>query len=309
MARKQVSGNRTALAVGLSASDRVFHLVCSFWLVLSGLLVFYPLFYVVICSFSATDAVLSGKVFLWPVNFHLNAYRGVFRHALLRSGFFNSLFYVAGGTVVAVCLILLAAYPLSRRDLTDRRFFQTFFVITMFFSGGLIPSYLLMRDLHLVGSRWALIIGAGFSCYNMIIVKTWFQSSLPSGLLDAAHIDGCGDLQFFFRFALPLSAPVIAVMVLFNAVGIWNSYFSAMLYLTKPETYSFQQVLRDLLFIASAPQELLLQMDPTEVSTRLDLMTQLRYAVLIVGALPMMLLYPFIQKYFIRGMMIGSLKE
>jgi ABC-type glycerol-3-phosphate transport system permease component len=179
----------------------------------------------------------------------------------------------------------------------------------MFFGGGLIPFYILMRNLHLVNSRLALIIGVGFSCYNMIIVKTYFQTSLPSGILDAAHIDGCGDIRFFFTIALPLSAPVIAVMVLFYAVAIWNSYFSAMIFLSRPETYNFQQILRDILFIAQMPAQMLANMSPEEVARRLDQYTQIRYAVLVVGALPMMMLYPFIQKYFMKGMMIGSLKE
>jgi ABC-type glycerol-3-phosphate transport system permease component len=305
----KLSKHNWGLAVGLSSSDKVFHFICTSWLCISGVLILYPLIYVLSCSFSDTEAVLSGKVFLWPVNITLNAYGNVFRHSLLRSGFVNSLFYVAGGTVVGVGLTVLAAYPMSRKDLPHRKFFQTFFLVTMFFSGGLVPFYILMRNLHLVGSRWALIVGVGFSCYNMIIVKTYFQTSLPSGLLDAAHIDGCRDIRFFFTFALPLSTPVIAVMVLFYAVWIWNSYFNAMIFLSKPETYSFQQVLRDILFIASAPREMLANMDPAEVSKRLDQLTQVRYAVLVVGALPMMLLYPFIQKYFIRGMMIGSLKE
>jgi multiple sugar transport system permease protein/putative aldouronate transport system permease protein len=310
MAKRIIHGEQyISAAVGLSAGDKTFHAVCTFWLAFSGILVLYPLIYVVSCSFSNTEAVLGGRVFLWPVDFSLNVYRGVFRHALLRSSFFNSLFYVAGGTTVSVSLILLAAYPVSRKDFPDRKLFQTFFVITMFFSGGLVPYYILMKDLHLVGSRWALVIGSGFSCYNMIIVKTWFQNSIPPGLLDAAHIDGCRDIRFFFTIALPLSAPVIAVMILFYAVWIWNGYFNALLFLTKPETYNFQQVLRDILFIATAPREMLSMMDPEEVASKLDLMTQLRYAVLVVGALPMMILYPFIQKYFIRGMMIGSLKE
>jgi ABC-type glycerol-3-phosphate transport system permease component len=299
----------SSLAVGLSSSDKTFHFIATLWLVLSGLLILYPLLYVLACSFSDTEAVLTGRVVLWPVNPTAAAYRNVFRHALLRSGFVNSLFYVAGGTVAGVGLTLLAAYPMSRKDLPHRKFFQTFFLITMFFSGGLIPFYLLMRNLHLVGSRWALVVGVGFSCYNMIIVKTYFQTSLPSGLLDAAHIDGCRDIRFFFTFALPLSTPVIAVMVLFYAVWIWNSYFNAMIFLSKPETYNFQQILRDILFVASAPREMLANMSPEEVARRLDQLTQLRYAVLVIGALPMMLLYPFIQKYFIRGMLIGSLKE
>jgi ABC-type glycerol-3-phosphate transport system permease component len=297
------------MTVGFNSSDKIFHVVCNTWLVASGLIVLYPLIYVVSCSISNVDAVLGGRVILWPVDISIASYKRALEHPLLIKSFFNSLLYVVGGTAVAVTLILLAAYPLSRRDFPDRKIIQAIFVITMFFGGGLIPGYLLMRNLHLVGSRLALIIGAGFSCYNMIIIKTYFQNSLPPGLLDAAHIDGCGDVRFFFEFAIPLSIPVIAVMVLFNTVGIWNGYFNGLLYLNNPNTFTFQQVLRDILFIASASQELLTNMDPREIAERLNLMYQLRYAILVIGAFPMMILYPFIQKYFIRGMMIGSLKE
>ncbi|MDR3333572.1 MAG: carbohydrate ABC transporter permease [Treponema sp.] len=293
----------------LSVSDRIFHCCVSSWLIFSLVLVLYPLIYCISCSFSSTQAITQGQVVLWPVDFSLKAYRAILEYPLLHSGFFNSLLYVAGGTVVAVGLILLAAYPLSRRDLPGRKFFQVFFVITMFFGGGLIPGYILMMNLNLVGSRWSQIIGAGFSCYNMIIVKTYFQSSLPAGLLDAAHIDGCSDVRYFFTIALPLAIPVIAVMVLFNAVGIWNGYFGGLLYLNKPNTYSFQMVLRNILFVAQLPPEILSAMDPDVVAVARNMLQQLRYSVLVVGALPMMILYPFIQKYFIRGLMIGSLKE
>jgi ABC-type glycerol-3-phosphate transport system permease component len=289
--------------------DKSFYLVTFTYLALAGLAVLYPLIYVVACSFSSTAAIIRGDVFLWPVEFSLAAYKAVFEYALLRTGFFNSIIYVAGGTTVAVILLLLAAYPLSRRELPGRKIFQYFFVITMFFNGGIIPNYILMRNLHLIGTRWALIVGFMFSCYNMIIVKSYFQSSLPAGLLDAAHIDGCGDIRFFLTIAIPLATPVIAVMVLFNAVSNWNGYFRAMMYLTKSSTFNFQQVLRDILFIAQMPPDMLAAMDPTRVEQLQNLLQQLRYAVLVVGALPMMLLYPFIQKYFIRGMMIGSLKE
>jgi multiple sugar transport system permease protein/putative aldouronate transport system permease protein len=290
-------------------SDKLFHFFCTALLGIAGIIVLYPLVYSVSCSFSSTEAIIQGKVFLWPVDFSLNAYRSVFNYVMLRQSFFNSIFYVAGGTAVAVVLLLLAAYPVSRRDLPGRKILQTFYVITMFFNGGIIPNYILMRDLNLIGSRWALIIAFMFSCYNMIIVKSYFQNSIPPGLLDAAHIDGCGDVEFFFIIALPLAIPVIAVMVLFNAVGIWNGYFNGMMYLTKPETFSFQMVLRDIMFVAQMPVEMLSRMDPNRVANMRNLLEQLRYAVLVVGALPMMVLYPFIQKYFIRGMMIGSLKE
>jgi ABC-type glycerol-3-phosphate transport system permease component len=248
-------------------------------------------------------------VFLLPIDPTLDAYQRVFNHPLLMTGFLNSILYVAGGTVVGVFLILAAAYPLSRKDLPGRKIFIAFFVVTMFFSGGLIPSYILMSNLHLVGSRWALIIGVGFSCYNMIIVKSYFQNSIPPGLLDAAHIDGCRDLMFFIKIALPLSTPVIAVMVLFNATSIWNSFFNGMIYLTKSNTFNFQMILRDILFVSEMPPEMLMNLDVEKMINMQNLFQQIRYAVLVVGAMPMMILYPFIQKYFIKGMMIGSLKE
>jgi multiple sugar transport system permease protein/putative aldouronate transport system permease protein len=293
----------------LMFGDAAFHTFCLVFLFISGIIVLYPLIYTVACSFSETSAIIRGDVFLWPVNFTLNAYRIVFNYNLLRNGFLNSLLYVAGGTTVAVSLLLLSAYPLSRRDLKDRHFFQVFFLVTMFFNGGIIPNYILMSKLGLVGSRWSLIVGFMFSCYNMIIVKSYFQNSIPQGLLDAAHIDGCGDIRFFYSIAIPLATPVIAVMILFNAIGIWNGYFNGMMYLTRSSTYSFQMVLRNILFIINMPPDQLATLDPSLLQQMLNLLLQLRYAVLVVGALPMMLLYPFIQKYFIRGMMIGSLKE
>jgi len=293
----------------LSLQDRTFHVVCAIYLVVTFALVMYPLWYCVICSVSSSQSVIEGRVTFLPVEFSFKSYSAVLMYQQLRTGFFNSLIYVAGGTSVAVALVLLAAYPLSRRDMPGRKIFQLFFVITMFFGGGLIPNYILMRDLHLIGSRLSLILAFMFSCYNVIIVKTYFQNSVPAGLLDAAHIDGCGDVQFFFRIAIPLATPVIAVMVLFNAVGIWNSYFNGMLFLTKPETFNFQMVLRDILFVTQIPQEMMSFLDPTRLQIMRETAEQIRYAVLVIGALPMMILYPFIQKYFIRGMMIGSLKE
>jgi multiple sugar transport system permease protein/putative aldouronate transport system permease protein len=292
-----------------SLSDKTFHIVINAILGCSGIAILYPLIYCVACSLSSTQAIVQGRVFLWPVEFSAKAYQSVFGYELLITGFVNSLFYVAGGTTVAVILLLLAAYPLSRRDLLGRKFFQIYFVITMFFSGGIIPNYLLIRDLNLIGSRLSLVLAFMFSCYNMIIVRSYFQTSIPSGILDAAHIDGCGDVQFFFIIALPLAVPVVAVMVLFNAVGIWNSYFNGIMFLTKPETFNFQMVLRNILFIAQMPPEMLSALDPEFVGVMRNQLQQMRYAVLVVGALPMMVLYPFIQRYFIRGMMIGSLKE
>jgi ABC-type glycerol-3-phosphate transport system permease component len=297
------------MTLRFSLADKVFQAVCITLLGFAGIVVLYPLIYVISCSFSATDAIVTGKVFLWPVDITLDAYKAILNYSMLPIGFLNSLIYVAGGTVVAVSLVLLAGYAMSRKELPFRKIIQTFFVITMFFGGGLIPGYILMMRLHLVGSRWSQIIAVGFSCYNMIIVKSYFQTSLPQGLLDAARVDGCGDIQFFFRIALPLAAPVIAVMVLFNAVGIWNGYFSGLLYLSRPALYNFQMVLRDILLAANLPPEMMMNIDPRQLAIMTRILQQLKYSVLVVGAMPMMILYPFIQKYFIRGMMIGSLKE
>lgn len=293
----------------LSRPDKFFQLIVYIWLFIAGIIVAFPMIYIIACSFSSTMAIVQGKVFIWPVEPSILSYKAVLQYPLLANGFLNSIFYAAGSTVVAVFILFLAAYPMSRKDMPDRKLYLTFFVITMYFSGGIIPSYMLMRNLGLLGSRWALIIGAGFSCYNMIIVKSYFQNSIPSGLLDAAHIDGCGDVRFFFTIALPLATPIIAVMVLFNVVGSWNGYFSGMLYLSKPNTFNFQMILRDILFIEQMPPDMLAAMDPEQIAERTSLLQQLRYAVLVVGAAPMLILYPFIQKYFIRGIMIGSLKE
>lgn len=289
--------------------DKIFHVINTFILIFAGAIVLIPLLHAVACSFSATQAIIQGKVFIWPVDFTLDSYKAVLNYSLLMSGFLNSLLYAAGSTLLAIILLLLAAYPLSRKNLPGRKFILLFFVVTMFFGGGTIPNYMLMRNLHLTGSRFGLIIAFLFSCYNMIIVKSYFQSSIADDLLDAAHIDGCNDLYFFIKIAVPLAKPVIAVMVLFSVVGSWNSYFSAMLYLTDSSMYPLQMILRNILFVASMPPEMANKLDPSLIDNMQNLLEQLRYAVLVVGALPMMVMYPFVQKYFIKGMMIGSLKE
>lgn len=293
----------------MSFPDKLFHLLNITVLSLFGIIILLPLLYTLSCSLSSTQAITENRVFLWPVDFTLDSYCAVLSYSLIVSGFLNSLLYTLCGTVVAVALLLLAAYPLSRRDLPGRNFFLFFFMVTMFFNGGTIPNYMLMQNLHLNGTRAGMAVAFLFSCYNMVIVKSYFQGSLAQDLLDAAHIDGCNDLHFFFKIAIPLAKPVISVMVLFNAVSIWNSYFNALLYLTDPQMYPLQMILRDILFIAQMPQEIASSMDQSVVQSMQNLLEQLRYAVLVIGALPMMLLYPFIQKYFIKGMMIGSLKE
>lgn len=292
-----------------SKSDRFFYFFNILYLSIAGIVVLYPLLYSLACSFSSTDAIIQGRVVLWPVDFTLDSYKAVLQYGMIGTGFINSIVYCIGATVTSVVLLLLAAYPLSRRDLPGKKGLTYFFVVTMFFNGGIIPNYILMSQLNLIGSRWSLIIAFMFSCYNMIIVKSYFQTSIPQGLLDAAHIDGCNDFLFFLKIAIPLAKPVIAVMVLFNMVSNWNGYFRALLYLTDPETFSLQQVLRSILFVASMPSEIVSAVGDSNIQSLQNLLEQLRYAVLMVGMIPMMLVYPFVQKFFVKGMMIGSLKE
>lgn len=292
-----------------SKTDRLFYFFNILYLSIAGVVVLYPLLYSLACSFSSTDAIIQGRVILWPVEFTLDSYKAVMQYGMIATGFLNSILYCVGATITSVVLLLLAAYPLSRRDLPGKKWLTYFFVVTMFFNGGIIPNYILMSQLNLIGSRWSLIIAFMFSCYNMIIVKSYFQTSIPQGLLDAAHIDGCNDFLFFLKMAIPLAKPVIAVMVLFNMVSNWNGYFRALLYLTNPETFSLQQVLRNILFVASMPSEIVSAVGDSNIQSLQNLLEQLRYAVLMVGMIPMMLVYPFVQKFFVKGMMIGSLKE
>ena len=273
-----------------------------------GLIVLYPLVYVVACSFSSAYAVVTNQVWLWPVEFTLDGYKAVFDHNLLMSGYANSLLYMVAGTTVNIILLVLTAYPLSRKDMPGRMMFVMYFTFTMFFNGGTIPNYLLVRNMGMLNSRWALIIPFAFSAYNMIIVRTFFSSNIPNELLEAAEIDGCTDIGFFFRIALPLAKPVIAVMVLFHGIGHWNGYMRALLYLSDSSKYTLQLVLRDILILANMPADVMAQLGDAKLEELSNAMELLKYSVIVVGSLPVLILYPFVQKYFVKGVMIGSVK-
>ena len=242
------------------------------------------------------------------MEFTLDGYKACFKHSLLMSGYLNSLLYMFGGTIVNIILLVLCGYPLSRRDLPGKTFFVLFFTVTMFFSGGMIPNYLLVRGMGMIDSRWALIIPFGFSCYNMIIVRTYFATNVPNELLEAAQIDGSNDLYFFFRIALPLAKPVIAVMVLFHGIGHWNGYMRAMMYLNSGSKFTLQLVLRDILLLSNMSTEMMAQIDDSALEEMTNAMQLIKYAVIVIGSLPVMILYPFVQQYFVKGMMIGSVK-
>ena len=288
--------------------DRSFHITNFAVLTLLGLIVLYPLVYVVACSFSSAYAVVTNQVWLWPVEFTLDGYKAVFDHNLHMSGYANSLLYMVAGTTVNIILLVLTAYPLSRKDMPGRMMFVMYFTFTMFFNGGTIPNYLLVRNMGMLNSRWALIIPFAFSAYNMIIVRTFFSSNIPNELLEAAEIDGCTDIGFFFRIALPLAKPVIAVMVLFHGIGHWNGYMRALLYLSDSSKYTLQLVLRDILILANMPADVMAQLGDAKLEELSNAMELLKYSVIVVGSLPVLILYPFVQKYFVKGVMIGSVK-
>ncbi len=292
-----------------SVGDRVFDAVNLTIIVLVTLSVLYPLVYVVSTSFSSASAVISKEVWLWPVNPTIVSYKAMFEHKLLTRGYLNSFFYMTAGTAINLFVLILAAYPLSRRDLPGRGFFTFLFVFTMFFSGGMIPSYLLVRNLHMTDTRWALIIPGALSVYNMVIARTYFEKNVPLELLEASQMDGCNDLRFLWQVVLPVSTPIIAVMALLHAVTHWNSFFNALLYISRTELYPLQLVLRDILFLSQLPQAVLdTMMDSEKLSEAITVQELMKYSVIVASSLPVLLIYPFVQKYFVRGILIGSLK-
>ena len=288
--------------------DWSFHIVNYTFLTLFAVIILYPLWYVLVSSVSSAYAVITNQVWLFPVEFHLDAYRAVFQHRLIMSGYMNSLIYMVFGTMVNVALLLTAAYPLSRKNFPGRNIFAVFFFITMFFSGGMIPNFVLINQLGLFNTRTALIVPFGFSAFNMIIVLSYFRNSLPEELFESAQMDGCNDIWFFFRIAIPLSTPVIAVVTLMHAIGHWNGFFRALLFVNDTALFPLQLVLRDILFVTQMSPDMLAMIDDARLADLINVMELLRFSVIVVGALPVLILYPFIQRYFVKGMMIGSIK-
>ena len=296
---------KTARKVRLSRSDRIYYGIVYTLITLLTLAVLYPLMYVVSASFSSGRAITSGKVFLLPVEFSTYGYESVLNYKSIWVGYRNTIFYTVAGTAINIAVTLLCAYPLSRKGLRGKGFFTFLFSFTMIFSGGMIPSYILMRDLKILNTVWAMLLPGAMSVYNMVVTRTFFQSTIPGDLLEAAKIDGCSDIQFFTRIVMPLSKAIIAVITLYYAVGHWNAYFNAFLYLNSKELYPLQIYLRQVLVLGDsdadlADEEMLLQLQ--------NLRDVLKYAIIVISTAPLLCAYPFVQKYFVRGVMIGSLK-
>lgn len=293
------------MAIGKTRGDRIFDVINTILLSLLALSFIYVLIFVLSASFSSPTAVYSGKVILWPVDWTLEGYERVFRESKVWVGYRNTAIYTLIGTLLSVALTTTAAYALSRKDLPGRGIITGLLVFTMFFGGGLIPTYLIVKDLGLLDSMWAVILPGCVSMSNIIIAKTFFSSSIPIELLEAAQLDGCSNRKYFFNIVIPLSQAIIAVLCLYYAVGYWNQYFSAMIYLKDREKYTLQLILREILIEAQASEAMT---DDLEAAQLQEVSEVLKYALIIVASVPMLILYPFIQKYFVKGVMIGSLK-
>lgn len=279
------------------------------FLTLFTLLVLYPIIYIISCSFSSPSALVAGKVFLWPVHFSLLGYQTVLKTAQVWVGYKNSIIYTTIYTILSVFITMLAAFPLSRKEFPARGFITWMFAITMFISGGIIPNYILVDRLGLMNSMWSLILPGLVSAWSLIITRTFLSSSLPEELFEAASIDGSNYFQYFFKVVIPLSKPIMAFLALSAASGMWNSYFSALLYISDTARYPLQIILRNILIqnvvdytaIGSMP-------NVKDMMQRQYLSELLKYALIIISSIPLLLLYPLIQKYFIKGVMIGSIK-
>jgi putative aldouronate transport system permease protein len=291
--------------IGESLGDRVFMGIVYLFLAVVLVIVLYPLVYIVSASFSDPIAVTSGKVWLFPVDFSLRGYEVTFQNPQILTGYMNSLFYTVFGTLISVVLTVFVAYPLSRRDLYGANVLMFLITFTLIFSGGLIPTYLVVKQVGLIDTRWALLIPQAVAAFQVIIARTFFRSAIPDELVEAAELDGCNDLQFLWKVVLPLSKPIIAVLALMYAVSQWNGYFDALLYLKSADLQPLQLVLRNILILNTTSSG---SMDATAMAQRQQLADLLKYCLVVVASVPVLLIYPFVQRYFVKGMLIGSIK-
>lgn len=287
-----------------SKQDRIYYIINYIILGFLALVVIYPLYFMVIASFSSADAVLGGKVFLFPVDINFDGYIKVFQRIDVWRGYANTIFYTVCYTLISVSITLTAAWALSRKKLPLRKFWMVFFIITMFFGGGLIPFYNVVSNLGMINTPWAIIIPGTVSAWNLFMAKTFFQTDTLDAIVEAAEIDGAGKFTLFRAVILPLSMPIVAVLALYYAVGQWNSYFNAMIFLRDDKMYPLQLVLKEILMAS----ETTTGGSGETILEQFRLANQLKYVLVIVSSLPMFLLYPFVQKFFAQGVTMGSLK-
>ncbi len=288
-----------------SSSDIWFEITNYALLIGFTLMIVYPLYFIIIASFSDPNRIYEGDVWLWPRDITFEGYQRIFGDSAIWIGYKNSILYAALTAIIGTTLAIMAAYPLSRKDLYGRNVFMLYFVITLFFNGGLIPTYLLVRQLHLMDTIWAVVLLSAVDAFVIIIARTFFQS-LPEELREAANIDGCTNIRYIWSFVLPLSKPIIAVLVLFAVVRQWNGFFDALIYLDDSNKYPLQLILRNIL-IQNQPTGNLVD-DIQTALARQRISELIKYGVIIIAALPLLILYPFLQRYFVQGVFIGSVK-
>ena len=289
-----------------SSFDIGFDIVSTILLVIALLIVLYPLYFVVIASISDANSISLGKVILLPKNVDFVGYRRILEDNRILDGYGNSIIYTIASTIIGTITTIMAGYSFSRSDLVGRKVLMLLYVFTMYFSGGLIPTYLVVKDVGLLGSPWAVILMGSISVYNIIIARSFFSSNIPVDLYEAAQLDGCSNGRFFISIVVPLSKSIIAVIALYYAVAQWNGYFNALIYLNKQNQYPLQMVLREILLSSQGIQADVTDVDAIQEMQRIA--ATIKYGVIVVASLPMLLLYPFIQKYFVKGVMIGSVK-
>ncbi len=302
MSVKNTAKKRPPIRLGMG--DKVFYAINAIFLGLMALIVIYPLYFIVIAAISDPDAVLAGKVVLYPVQITMDGFKRILQEKSIWTGYLNTIIYTGLTVVLALAVTVPAGWALSRKTVPGKKLWMIYFIIPMFFGGGLIPFYNVMSSLGLVGSMWAVVLPSILSVWNLFMTKTFFESSIPDGLVEAAKIDGAGEYRIFTSLVLPLSKAILAVMALYYAIGQWNSYFNAMIFLQDEAKYPLQLVLKEIL-IAS---ESTMGGSGETILEQYRMANQIKYVSVIVSSVPVLLLYPFVQKYFSQGVMIGSLK-
>lgn len=289
-------------------SDKIFDFVNPLIMIVFFIIFTWPLWFVVIASLSNPSEVWQGNVVLFPRGFTTIAYSAIVEYKEIWIGYRNTILYTVLGTLINIVMTICAAYPLSRKEFLPRNFFMMMFMFTMFFSGGLIPTYMVVNKLGMTNTIWAMMIPNAISIYNVIIMRTYFINSIPESLREAAELDGVNDFQYLMKVVLPLSKPIIAVIGLYYAVGHWNDFFSALLYINDKNLLPLQSFLRDLLMSNKVSMGNLQGLDAAAAEAKMQLAETLKYSAIIVSTVPVLCIYPFIQKYFVKGIMIGSVK-
>jgi putative aldouronate transport system permease protein len=289
-----------------SRSDLIFDIVVLIIMALVMIVCIYPLYFILIASVSDPNYVLTGQVILFPKGLNFEGYARILGEQKIWTGYRNTIVYTVVGTALNVALTVTAGYALSRKDMPGRKGILLVIIFTMFFNGGMIPTYMVVKNLHLIDTIWAMILPSAVQVWNLMIARSFFETTIPGELLDASMIDGCRTLQFFFRIVLPVSKAIIAVLVLFYAISHWNAFFNALIYLETESKYPLQIILRNIL-IQNQPDAAMID-DMATLVERQKIAEMIKYGVIVVASAPVLILYPFVQKYFVTGIMVGSIK-